>query len=118
MSNEPMNNDAMGELLERALDERIVRELERVPDLSSSISADFAARVAARVPARRVVTETPTRYGRAVMWVSLAALFIVLLVLAGLGLGRSALGVAIEWCLCAQFLGIAVWMAIYRRRES
>ena len=118
MSNEPMNNDAVDEFLERALEERIVRELERVPDLSSSIPADFAARVAAKVPASRDVSVTPARYGRSVIWVSLAALFIVLLVLAGLGLGRSALGVAIEWCLCAQFLGLAVWMAIYRRRES
>ena len=118
MSNEPMNNDPMDELLEVALDERIVRELERMPDLSSSIAPDFAVRVAAKVPAGRDVAVIPARYGRSVMWVSLIALFMFLLVLAGLGFGRSAMGVAIEWCLCAQFLGLAVWMAIFRRRES
>jgi len=118
MSNEPMNKDARDEILKRALEERILRELERIPDLSSSIPADFAARMAARVPARRDVSVTPARYGRSVMWVSLAALVIVLPVLAWIGFGRSALDVAIEWCLCTQFLGIAVWMAIYRRREG
>jgi hypothetical protein len=118
MSSEPMKNDGIDELIEKALEQRIVHELERVPDLSSSIPADFAVRVAAKVPLRRAVPVAPSRYGRAAMWISLAALFGVLLVVAGLGLGRSALGVAIEWCLCAQFLTIAVWMTIYRRREG
>jgi hypothetical protein len=102
------------EMEERALDERVVAELERAPDLSDSIPTDFAMRVAAKVPASRPVTVAETHYGWTVMWCSLAVLFVVLVVAAVRGLERSAIGTAIEWTLCAQFLAIAIWLAMRR----
>ena len=102
------------EMEERALDERIVAALEGTPDVSYSIPADFAERVAARVPARRPVMVRETHYGWTIMWCSLIVLFVVLVIVAVQGAGRSAIGTAVEWSLCAQFLGIAIWLAMRR----
>ena len=44
-----------------ALDERMVRALERVPEVR--IPADFAARVAARLPERRAFAVRPPAMG-------------------------------------------------------
>ena len=94
----------------RALDERVVRALERVPDAAVSIPADFAARVAGQVPASRPVSFTPTHNGRTVMVVSVVVLLVALLALAHAGAERSVFGLAVEWFLFAQFLALAVWL--------
>jgi cytochrome oxidase assembly protein ShyY1 len=106
------------EIGERALDERIVAALEQAPDMSGSIRADFAERVAARVPARRPIAVRETHYGGTMMWCSLAVLFVVLVIVAVQGAGRSVIGTAVEWSLCAQFLGIAIWLAMGRWRAN
>ena len=122
MSGEEMTPEEMialaREMEERAFEERIVAELERVPDLSFAVPADFAARVAAQVPARPSVVVAPTYYGRAAMWCCFAILLVVLVVLAAKGLGQTTFGTAIEWALCAQFLAIAIWLATRRLRAN
>jgi hypothetical protein len=107
MSREEMSREEMDV---RALDERVVRALERVPDAAVSIPADFAARVAAKVPASRPVSLTPRHNGRTVMVVSVVGLLVMLLGLAHVGAERSVYGRAVEWLLYAQFLALAVWL--------
>ncbi|MBS1799067.1 MAG: hypothetical protein JSS95_04495 [Acidobacteria bacterium] len=103
---------------ERALDERIVRELERVPEISATIPSDFAARVAAQVPARREITVTPTHYGRTAIWISFGVLFVALVALSTYSFVASTIGAAVETFLCVQFLAIAVWIGVRRWRAS
>jgi cytochrome oxidase assembly protein ShyY1 len=103
---------------ERALDERIVAALERAADLTRSIPADFAERVAARVPARRPVAVKETHYGWTMMWCSLAVLFVVLVIVAVHGAGRSTIGTAVEWSLYLQFLAISIWLAMRQWRAN
>ena len=122
MSGEEMNNQSVDELTremeERALDMKIVAALERVPDVSSSIPSDFAARVAASVPSRRAVAETPSRWGRTMMWVSLV---VSLVVLAFVGAARAEQSVAVTtvvWTLYLECLAIAVWLGVRRWRAN
>jgi hypothetical protein len=102
----------------RELDDRILRELERVPAISATISPDFAARVAAKVPERRPAAVRTTHYGRLFMAASLVILFIALVVLAARGFAGSPIGQVIEWTLCIQFLAIAVWMGVQSWRSN
>ena len=106
------------EMEERAFDERIVAELERAPDMSRSIPADFAERVAAKVPVRRPVAVKETHYGWTMMWCCLAVLFVVLIVVAVQGAGRSTIGTAVQWTLYLQFLSIATWLSVRRWRAN
>ncbi|HEY0163586.1 MAG TPA: hypothetical protein VGB69_12975 [Edaphobacter sp.] len=104
------------ELRLRALDLRIVEDLERAPDLSSVIPSDFAARVAAKVPARRpLAARQVSHYGRTLLWIGLVVLFLALLALATRGNSGSVVDLAVEWTLCLQFLAIAVWLGVSRR---
>lgn len=102
------------EMEERVFDERIIAELERVPDLSAVVPADFAARVAAKVPAKRAVSVSvrQTHYGWTVMWCCFAVLLAAMVIVATRGLGHSAIGTAVEWTLCAQFLALAIWFVM------
>jgi hypothetical protein len=124
MSGDKMNFEAgmdgmVAEELEmRALEARIVDELEHLPETSATIPVDFAKRVAAKIPARRSLRGRSTHYGRAVMGISLAVLFAMLVVLAGKGFEGSTTGLVIEWTLCVQFLAIAVWMGSRHRRSN
>jgi hypothetical protein len=52
------------------------------------------------------------------MWCCLAVLFVVLVVVAVEGAGRSKIGTAVEWTLYAQFLAIASWLAVRRWRAN
>jgi hypothetical protein len=108
------------EMEDRALDGRIVAELESVPDLSDAIPDDFAAGVVARVPSRRPVSVPvrESRYGWAAMWCCLVVLLGAMVVLSAQGFGRSTVGTAVEWTLCAQFLAIAIWFAMRGWRAS
>lgn len=102
------------EMEDRALDQRIVAELERVPDPSAAVPYDFAARVAASVPPRRAasVPVRETRYGWTVMVCCFVILLAAMVVLAAQRFGQSTMGTAVEWTLCAQFLAIAIWFGM------
>jgi len=92
------------------LEERVVRVLERVPEVR--IPAGFAARVAGQVPERRAFAVRPARYGLMAMRISVAVLVIALVVVAMLAGGRSSVfGIALEWVLCAELVALAVWMS-------
>ena len=91
-----------------ALEERVVRALERVPEVR--IPADFAARVAGRLPERRAFAVRPARYGLMTMRISMAVLVLALVVVAMHSGGRSVFGLALEWVLCAELVGLAVWL--------
>ncbi len=93
-----------------ALEERVTRALERVPEVT--VPADFAARVAAQVPKRSEMAARPARYGWMAMRISMAALVIALLAVAMHATGRSSvLGIALEWVLCAELVGLAIWLS-------
>jgi hypothetical protein len=106
------------EIEDRAFEEQIVKVLEQTPDLPFSIPADFAERVAKRVPVRHPVAVKETQYGWTIMKCSFVVLLVLLVVVAIQGAGRSAIGTAVEWSLCAQFVGIAVWLAMRRWRAN
>jgi len=91
-----------------ALEERVVRELERVPEVT--IPAEFAARVAGRLPVRRAFTARPARYGLMAMRTSMAVLVLALVTVAMHAGGRSVFGLALEWVLCAELVALALWM--------
>jgi hypothetical protein len=118
MSPEWISEDRTREMEQRALDARIVRELERVPALSLSIPADFAARVAAKVPERKAEVVPVTHYGRTLIGVSLVVLLVALVVLAARGFVSSPIGLVVQWSLCTQFLVLAVWMGTQRLRSN
>jgi hypothetical protein len=104
--------------MDRALNDRVVASLERVPDLSSAIPEDFAARVAAGLAAKRPVSVRSTSYGRAATWAGLAILMVALIAVSYSGVEGSSLAVVVEWTLVLQFLAIAVWLGVRRWRES
>ncbi len=95
-------------------DERITRALETAPDVL--VPEDFALRVSARMPAEgkpvREFVPAASRVGSAVSFVALALLAVVMLALApwASSTGRGTL-IALDWVLCAEFVGLAVWMA-------
>jgi hypothetical protein len=92
-----------------ALEERVVRALERVPEVT--IPAEFAARVVAQVPKRREIAVRPARYGLMAMRISVAVLVIALVGVAMHATGRGMFGVVMEWVLCAELIALAVWMS-------
>ena len=94
---------------EDALEERVVRALERVPEVR--IPAEFAARVAGRVPKRREIAVRPARYGLMAMRISVAVLVLALVVVAMHATVRSVIGIALEWVLCVELVTLAVWLS-------
>ena len=97
---------------EAAMEARLTRALERVPE--PKIAADFAARVAARVPAEKPIAVRATYYGRTAVVIGMVVLFVSLLVFAPRTAGNSTFWVAMEWILCAQFIGLGVWLGVRR----
>ena len=95
--------------MDAALDRRVARALERAPGVE--IPAGFASRVAGQLPVRRAVAVTPARYGFIAMRTCVAALLAALVVLAMRAADRTAIGVTLEWILCAQFIALAIWLA-------
>jgi hypothetical protein len=91
-----------------ALEERVTRALEQVPEVR--IPADFAARVAGRLPVRRAFAARPAHYGLMTMRISMAVLVLALVVVAMHSGGRSVFGITLEWVLCAELVGLAVWL--------
>jgi len=91
-------------MLTEELEVRIEQALERRPAVT--VPADFAARVAAMAPAQRVVEVTTPRYG---MLALQGAMVLLVAGLVGLSRDRSVAGVAMQWMLCAELAGLAVW---------
>ena len=92
-----------------ALEDRLTRALERLPEVT--ISEEFAARVAAQVPKRRERAARPARYGWMAMRISMAVLVIALVAVAmHTGQRSSVIGTTLEWMLCAELVGLAVWL--------
>jgi hypothetical protein len=93
------------------LDQRITRALESVPE--PHIPADFAARVASRLPARRPESLTPTYYGQKAVRISMLVTLAALILLAVRTTGHATFGL-LESLLFAQFIGLTVWLSIWR----
>jgi uncharacterized membrane protein len=92
-----------------AVEDRLTRALERVPEVT--IPTGFAARVAAQVPKRREMAARPARYGWMAMRISMAVLVIALVAVAmHMGQRSSVFGITMEWMLCAELVGLAVWL--------
>jgi hypothetical protein len=98
------------------LDRRVVRALEVAPEMQ--VPAGFAARVASRLPVRHAGSATPTYYGRNAMWACSVILLAALLALAPREGAHSALGLAIEWLLCAQLIAFTLWLSIRYRKAG
>ena len=97
------------------LDQRLIHALEIAPE--PRVPDDFAARVASLLPVRRSVSVTPTHYGHYAMAASMVILLAALLLLAPHA-GRSIFGLTLQWLLCAQFIGLAVWLSARRHTAS
>jgi hypothetical protein len=95
-----------GKTAMEALEERVTRALERVPEVT--IPADFAARVAGRLPERRAFVARPARYGLMAMRIGMAVLVLSLVVVAMHSAGRGVFVIALEWVLCAELAALAV----------
>jgi hypothetical protein len=123
---EPSMNTANASLDQRSdelnyeLDLRLISALETAPELR--IPADFASRVASQQPVRQPVTVTRTYFGYGAMVISVVALLIALLVLAGHASantsGHSVIALVLQWTLCAQFIALAVWLGVRHRSLS
>ncbi|MGP8259492.1 MAG: hypothetical protein ACLQM6_06005 [Acidobacteriaceae bacterium] len=90
-----------------ALEQRVIRALERVPEVN--VPEGFAARVAGQLPQRRAVITT-TSYGLMAIRISMAVLVLALVVVAMHATGRGVIGIALEWVLCAELVGLALWL--------
>jgi len=91
-------------MLTDELEVRIEQALERRPAVK--IPADFAARVATKAQAQRVAEVTTPQYG---MLAVQGAMVLLVAGLVGLSRDRSTVGVALQWMLCAELAGLAVW---------
>ena len=104
MGEQPM----MGGNADDAMDRRVVEALERMPAVE--IPVEFAARVAGLVPVRNAVTVTPARYGLAAARICMAVLMVAIVVVAMHAVDHTKVGITLEWILCAQLAGLAMWM--------
>jgi hypothetical protein len=99
--------DAAG-LAADLLDVRVVRALERKAEVD--VPAGFAARVAGQAPMRRMIAVTPARYGLMAARIGMAVLLLALVVVAMRSAGHTVFGVVLEWLLCAQLMGLSLWL--------
>lgn len=118
MHEEPLDKNP--DLQLEALERRLTLALEAAPEVR--IPADFAARVVGKVPAslplRRNAMLTPTRYGPAMLRIGIVVLFVALLGFALRAGPHSSVGVAIEWVLFAQFIGLTTWLSLRSHRSA
>jgi hypothetical protein len=98
--------------VEEEMDRRVVEALERVPAVE--IPTGFAARVAGQLPMRRAVAVTPARYGLLAARIGMAVLLLAIVVVAMHSANPSKLGVVLQWILCAQVVGLALWLSDVR----
>jgi hypothetical protein len=111
MRDDPLNQQHLDptEMEMARLDQRLIHALEAAPEAQAP--ADFGARVVSRLPARRSVSLTRTHYGYYAMLISMVILLATLLLLAPQTAGRSIFELTLQWLLCAQFIGLAVWLS-------
>jgi hypothetical protein len=107
-----VNHESPAAAASRELDLRLIRALETSP--IPQIPDDFAARVTSRLPAPRPLSIHATRYGYYVMIVSMVVLLVTLLMMARNTVDHSTLGLTLQYILCAQFIGIGVWISARR----
>jgi hypothetical protein len=98
-----MNTEDANDTLEL----RLTRALDNKPEVA--IPAGFAARIASQVAERSEVAVVPARFGLLAARIGMVLLFLALLALAMRAPGHSVLTVTMEWVLCAELAGIAVW---------
>jgi hypothetical protein len=91
-----------------SMEERLTRALERKPKVD--VPAGFAARVAGQVPVRRAFAVPAARYGLLAARIGMGVLLLALVVVAMRFPGRTMFGVALEWILCAELAGLAIWL--------
>ena len=101
MHEQGMNPEDANDTLEL----RLTRALENKPE--AAVPAGFAARVASQVAPRRAVAVVPARFGLMAARIGMAVLFLALFVVAMRESGHLA--VTMEWVLCAELAGLAVW---------
>jgi hypothetical protein len=109
----PLNPDNLSQSASELeiLDQRITRALETMPE--PRIPADFASRVASQLPARRPDSLTPTHYGQKAVLLSMLVTLAALIVLAVNTTGHASIGL-LESLLFAQFIGLTIWLSIWR----
>jgi hypothetical protein len=90
------------------MDRQIALALEKKPEYQ--IPAGFAARVAGQLPVRRIVVVTPTRYGLIASRIGVALLLLALVMVGTHSVSHTVFGVALEWILCAQLIGLSLWL--------
>jgi hypothetical protein len=112
MLDEGLNLDATKPNEVELLEARVVRALERTPEVL--ISAEFAKRVAGMVPVRREVPVRATRYGRNAAIVSMAVLVVAVLLMARGAAQESVVRMTVEWVLCGQLLVLGVGVGLRR----
>jgi hypothetical protein len=86
----------------------IVRALDVKPEVS--VPDGFAARVARQLPARSRVAVTPAHYGWIAMRIGIALLLVALVAVAMRFASHSAVGIALEWILCGEVVGLSLWL--------
>jgi hypothetical protein len=94
----------------QSLDARILRALETAPRLE--IPSDFAARVARQLPPRPEAVLSPARYGYRAAGACLVVLLAFILAFAPRATGTSVFWLSIESIFCAEFVLVAVWLAV------
>ena len=100
-----------------SMGERLTRALERKPAVE--VPAGFGARVAGRVQVRRAVAVPTARYGLLAARIGMGVLLLALVVVAMRFPGRTMFGVALEWILCAELAGLAIWLGgMWKPMES
>ena len=94
----------------QSLDARILRALETAPRVE--VPSDFAARVARQLPPRPAAVLSPARYGYRAAGACLVVLLVLMFAFAHRATGTSLYWTSIEWIFCAQFVFLAVWLAV------
>lgn len=101
-----MRDERMSEV--DSMEERLTRALERKPKVD--VPAGFAARVAGQVPVRRAFAVPAARYGLLAARIGMGVLLLALVVVAIHFPDRTMFGVVLEWILCAELAGLAIWL--------
>ena len=117
MHEAPMTDGNKARAAAEAFERRVVRALERQPEVA--IPADFAARVAGSAGVRRAASvRRPrlrrTHYGYSMGLIGMAMLLLAMLAFASRAVAGSVTWVGLEWVLCGQFVALAMWFGLRR----
>jgi hypothetical protein len=102
-----MQNERMNEV--DSIDEWLTRALEMKPAVE--VPAGFAARVAGQGPVRRAVAVSSARYGLLAARIGMGVLLLALVGVAMRYAGHTVFGTTVEWILCAELAGLAIWLS-------